>query len=136
MPIYPLHGNHQDGQQIEQSPELSLFDTTIVPHKTQLSSSVGLQRQASVSTDRVPVLTAAKPHSLPASAQLCTAALPATALHAVRSPALAAVASAMQAVLQMIFVFRPPAPTPYGSMRLPSLAPQALLDVSNPTPFL
>ncbi|RXN25307.1 hypothetical protein ROHU_013939 [Labeo rohita] len=31
---------------------------------------------------------------------------------------------------------RPPAPTPYGSMRLPSLAPQALLDVSNPTPFL
>ncbi|KAI2652616.1 Transposable element Tc3 transposase [Labeo rohita] len=93
------------GQQIEQSPELSSFDTTIVPHKTRLSSNAGSQRQASLSPGRVPVLTAAKPHSLPASAQLFTAGLPAAAVHAVRPRALTAVASAMQAVLQMIFVF-------------------------------
>ncbi|RXN20959.1 1-phosphatidylinositol 4,5-bisphosphate phosphodiesterase delta-3-A-like protein [Labeo rohita] len=82
-----LYTKHQDGQQIEQSPELFLFDTTIVPHKTRLSLSVGSQRQASMSPGRVPVLTTAKPHSLPASAQLFTTALPTTTPHAVRPPA-------------------------------------------------
>ncbi|KAK2889060.1 hypothetical protein Q8A67_014435 [Cirrhinus molitorella] len=37
---------HQDGQWVDQSPELASLDTTIVPHKTWLTASIGLQQQA------------------------------------------------------------------------------------------
>ena len=64
-----------------------LFRQIILAEGKQSGSVQSIQ----MSQGRAPVLTAAKPHSLPASAQLFTVALPAAAPHVARPPARVAI---------------------------------------------